>query len=418
MVAVGPRLPQEGLQPQMNADERGRALDQSRDPVSSASIRGFKTDSSLLRHLGGLETMRTLLATLTMCLLAVPVQAQYSGGTGVSDDPYQIATAADLIALGETPEDYDKHFLLTADIDLAPNLPGGKVFDKAVIAPDTDPSEYSGFNGAPFTGVFDGNDHRVLHLTITGGDFLGLFGQLGQRNLHPGCVQNLGVVDVDVAGSSYVGGLAGQNQGTVAACYSSGSVSGSGVSVGGLVGCNYFGSIASSYSTGTVLGNRYVGGLTGWNDGNVTACSSAGTVRGDQDVGGLVGISRQSLVSQCYSSASVSGEDSVGGLVGALMQSVIRQCYSCGLVSGVRAGGILGRWGGGYVQRSFWDVETSGQTESAGGTGLTTGEMQDSSTFLDAGWDFVGETANGPNDVWKIAEGLDYPRLWWETTEE
>ena len=55
--------------------------------------------------------------------------------------PYQIATAADLIALGETPEDYDKHFILTADIDLDPNLPGRKVFDKAVIAADTDPND-------------------------------------------------------------------------------------------------------------------------------------------------------------------------------------------------------------------------------------------------------------------------------------
>src|SRR4030042_2425791 len=64
---------------------------------------------------------------------------KYSGGTGGPNDPYQIATAADLIALGETPEDYDKHFVLTADIDLDPNLPGRKVFDCAVIAPDTDP---------------------------------------------------------------------------------------------------------------------------------------------------------------------------------------------------------------------------------------------------------------------------------------
>ena len=68
--------------------------------------------------------------------------AKYSGGSGTAQDPYQIATAADLIALGETPADYDKHFILTADIDLDPNLPGRKVFDKAVIAPDTDAAEW------------------------------------------------------------------------------------------------------------------------------------------------------------------------------------------------------------------------------------------------------------------------------------
>jgi hypothetical protein len=35
--------------------------------------------------------------------------------------------------------------------------------------------------------------------------------------------------------------------------------------------------------------------------------------------------------------------------------------------------------------------------------------------FLDARWDFMGETANGSEDIWKIAEDLGYPRLWWES---
>ena len=75
-------------------------------------------------------------------------QRKYAGGTGEPNDPYQIATAADLIALGNEPNDYDKHFILTADIDLDPNLPGRKVFDKAVIAPDIDPNDkYLGFRG-------------------------------------------------------------------------------------------------------------------------------------------------------------------------------------------------------------------------------------------------------------------------------
>ena len=63
---------------------------------------------------------------------------------------------------------------------------------------------------------------------------------------------------------------------------------------------------------------------------------------------------------------------------------------------------------------SFWDIETSGQTTSDGGTGKTTAEMQTSSTFLEAGWDFVDETENGTEDIWYISEGEDYPRLMWE----
>jgi hypothetical protein len=63
---------------------------------------------------------------------------------------------------------------------------------------------------------------------------------------------------------------------------------------------------------------------------------------------------------------------------------------------------------------SFWDIQSSGQVESGGGTGLATTEMQTASTFLEAGWDFVGETENGTEDIWWILEGPDYPRLWWE----
>jgi hypothetical protein len=68
--------------------------------------------------------MRILSALLVTCLFAASAHAKYGGGSGTAQDPYQIATAADLILLGDSPEDYDKHFVLTADIDLDPNLPG------------------------------------------------------------------------------------------------------------------------------------------------------------------------------------------------------------------------------------------------------------------------------------------------------
>jgi len=120
------------------------------------------------------NSLRTFLA-VSICLLgaASVVQAQYSGGSGTADDPYRIATAADLIALGETPDDYDKHFILTADIDL-----GGMLFDRAVIAPDTN-DVVAEFQGTAFTGVFDGNGHRIMNVAISGLSFLGLFGSVG-----------------------------------------------------------------------------------------------------------------------------------------------------------------------------------------------------------------------------------------------
>jgi len=59
-----------------------------------------------MRHL------RTIPILLCIALWTTSLQA-YSGGAGTPDDPYQIATAEDLIALGDTPDDYDKHFILT-----------------------------------------------------------------------------------------------------------------------------------------------------------------------------------------------------------------------------------------------------------------------------------------------------------------
>jgi hypothetical protein len=68
----------------------------------------------------------------------------------------------------------------------------------------------------------------------------------------------------------------------------------------------------------------------------------------------------------------------------------------------------------GFVTESFWDTQTSGQATSTAGTGKTTAQMQKASTFLEAGWDFVGESQNGTENIWAICEGLDYPKLTWQ----
>ena len=405
-----------------------------------------------------------ILLAITICLISFPAYAQYSGGTGEPNDPYQIATAEDLMLLGETPEDYDKHFILTADIDLDPNLPGRKVFDRAVIASDIDPVPnkygYQLYDGAAFTGMFDGNGHTISKLTISGNSYLALFGQLD----FPAEVNNLGLVDVNIAGSGwFIGGVAGANGtfntpgGSVTNCYSIGTVSGD-LDVGGLVGENV-GQILDCYSKCTVDGNAYVGGLVGKHNvytlyrpqsGNVTHSYSTSTVSGNQSVGGLVGYN-ESYVDQCFSISNVSGGSIVGGLVGWNFAGTISNSYSTGSVIGdsfvggltgengglvfmgaaygvinnsysisvvvgtESVGGLLGEHIDGEVTNSFWDIQTSGQTTSYGhATGKTTAEMQTASTFLEAGWDFVDETANGSEDIWKIAEGVGYPRLWWE----
>jgi hypothetical protein len=303
---------------------------------------------------------------------------KYAGGSGEPSDPYLIYTAEHLNEMSVEPNDWDKHFKLMADIDLS-----GYVYDRAVIAPDVGGDGFT-FPATPFTGLFDGNGRAVLNLTIAGRSYLGLFGRLG-----PGAeVKGLGVVNVDITGSYYaVGGLVGDNRGSITACYSTGTVTGY-THVGGLVGLNY-GDITASYSTCAASGNQKIGGLAGVNAGRIKTSYSTGAISGQRRVGGLVGLTTNQI-SACYSTGAVSGSTHVGGLVGERNES------------------------SGVVAVCFWDTETSGQTTSAGGTGLTTAEMQTATTFLDAGWDFVDETTNGTEDIWWILEGQDYPRLWWE----
>ena len=186
--------------------------------------------------------------------------------------------------------------------------------------------------------------------------------------------------------------------------------------VGGLVGDNTVGTITDCYSSASVTGTYYVGGLVGDNQvGTITNCYSSASVTGTYYAGGLVGDNRVGTITDCCSSASAKGSNSVGGLVGTNEWGTITNCYSIGQVKGLtNVGGLVG-YITGFISASFWDTQTSGQAISAGGTGLTTAEMQLESTFTNAGWDFVGERANSTEDIWSICEGVDYPKLVWQS---
>ena len=307
---------------------------------------------------------RTSLTVSLFLLATVPVShAQYSGGSGTADDPYRIATAADLIALGETPDDYDKHFILTADIDLDPNLPGRKVFDRAVIAPDTNDVQ-SGFQGTSFTGGFDGDGHVISNLTIAGVCYLGLFGGLG----YGATLQSLGLEAVKVTGDRYVGGLVGSNRGTIAICHVEANIRGQ-LFVGGLVGANAdTGSIVEGYSACAISGDYWVGGLVGANLGSIIESYSTGSVSGESRVGGLAGDNGiYGSITESYSTAMVTGDGAVGGLVGLnWYQGSINESYSTGTVSGEGpVGGLVGN-NEGSIATSYSSGAVSGE-RSVGG---------------------------------------------------
>ena len=359
----------------------------------------------------------------------------FSGGTGEPNDPYLISTADELNSIGHKPKLVSAHFKLINDIDLA-----GVKF--SMIAS----------RWYPFSGVFDGDSHTISNFTCTSADatYIGLFryvadgrirdlGLIGPNvrvdkggfhsglvaYLDSGSITNCYVVASSVSGNDYTGGLVGSSSGLIANCYATGSVAGYGDYVGGLVGGNNF-MVKDCYANCSVDGAKdNVGGLVGENSGTIEASYSHTSVKGRNAVGGLAGRCSPGEIANCYAQGDVIGEWYVGGLVGSNASrkgrhiGAIRNCYSTTKIfGGAQNGGFLGVDWRGEVRNCFWDIDVSNQTTSHGGTGKTTAEMQTASTFLDASWDFVNETANGTDDIWWILEGQDYPRLWWELIRE
>ncbi len=395
----------------------------------------------------------------------------YSGGTGEPNKPYCIATAEDLQTTSKYIGDWNKYFILVQDINLnnvknntptpigLPTVPFTGVFDGndhtikglTYYIPNEeyvslfryvgqDNADANSLNGVIYN----------LHLNdvnIVGTDFVsslvglnkGLIqscsvsGYIRTEETAGGLVaENLGIIsgcsgNIDVLrykkgskGRGDTGGLVGLNKGYVYNCAVSGNVDGTYGShdTGGLVGSSYGGEIINSYSSADVNSYRFAGGLIGSASGTeIICCYTIGNVNslesGDVDTGGLVGSMYGILVSS-YSRGSVSGSGYVGSLVGQ-NGGTITSCYATGEVSGSGVlGGLVADDFLGTIYLSYWDSDSTRQNISAGGTGLTTDEMQTESTFADAGWDFVDETANGTEDIWWILEGQDYPRLWWE----
>ena len=216
---------------------------------------------------------------------------------------------------------------------------------------------------------FEGNGQTVSNLYIHRQDaqFVGLFARVGSS----GVIRNLGVVNAEMQGGSYVGILAGENSGEITASHATGSVRGTSYYVGGLVGWNESGVIAASYASGSASGAANVGGLAGYNSrGAITASYATGSASASSgSVGGLVGSNvNGGAIIESYATGDVSGGgDSVGGLVGE-NSGAITVSYATGDVSGtgLYVGGLVGT-NGGAVVAAYATGGVSGSRQQAGG---------------------------------------------------
>lgn len=193
-----------------------------------------------------------------------------------------------------------------------------------------------------YTGTFDGNGHTISNLTITKenlsfGDDCGMFGRVGTN----ATIKDLTLESVRLnvgADGIPIGALAGSNQGTISNCKVSGNISVTNNEmqyVGGIVGWMESGVIQYCHSSASIQGgnSEYVGGVLGGEYITATVikgCSFSGSVTGNRFVGGIVGYCRSfDKKTACYSTGSLSSTGGfAGGIVGALQfTSEANACY-------------------------------------------------------------------------------------------
>ena len=274
------------------------------------------------------------------------ITSPYTNGTGTEADPYWVTNPIQLRAMKAFE---NTSFVLKNDIDLS-------------SIPNWEPIFFENNN-------LEGNYHNITGLTVDSdvikSECAGLF-----SIVYYSTVKHLGIIDANVKNPELSGILAANVDNS---------------------------HIEEVFTTGTVEGTLYVGGLIG------------------------VYIKAGDTVLNCYSTATVKGENYVGGLIGGMDKSSIITSYSAGQVivedtaSSTGFGGFLGtdkpldfKNPSTFVS-NYFDNEVSGQSSSIGATGKTTSQMKTKATFL-AGtgqeiWDFT--------NVWAISSTYNngYPYL-------
>lgn len=307
-----------------------------------------------------------------------------------------------LLALGQQPE---LRFSLISDLDLS-----------------NDPN----FFIPTFSSNLKGNNHQIsnLNLDLPGIQSVGLFGYLLNAS-----IDGIRLHNANITAKYDVGLLAGQCNGNVdiSNCSSSGPVTGI-RNVGGLAGSSDNGCTFNNCSSNAVVncGGLYcniAGGLIGvatYTD--ISECSADGVITSEASAAGLVGGSAASSIINCYSKSSVYGENYSSGFVLNLNNTEVNKCYSSGAASGngENYGFIRDVGYNSSVTNSFWDMEASGQTNSAAGFGKTTEEMKSFATYcdlttydLEESWDFIDNPFDDMEneDIWMIDPNINdgYP---------
>ena len=220
--------------------------------------------------------------------------------------------------------------VLTANITVNENLldslqydTEGNVSNGSDFITWTPIADWMGNRTTQYSGTFDGNNKTVSGLYFNGDSTcIGLFGS----SESDGNIKNVGVVDSYFKGNDHVGGVCGNNAGTITNCYNAGNLTAieSSATIGGICGYNNGGTVANCYNTGTVTATgtvASVGGVCGCSTELILNCYNIGTVTAASSGADISGICGYNFgpIKNCYYLADT--EDENGGKTAAQFAS-------------------------------------------------------------------------------------------------
>ena len=212
--------------------------------------------------------------------------------------------------------------ILTANITVNENLldslqydTEGNVSNGSDFITWTPIADWMGNRTTQYSGTFDGNNKTVSGLYFNGDSTcIGLFGS----SESDGNIKNVGVVDSYFKGNDHVGGVCGNNAGTITNCYNAGNLTAieSSATIGGICGYNNGGTVTNCYNTGTVTATGLVasvGGVCGCSTAPISNCYNIGTVTATSSGADISGICGYNFgpIKNCYYLADT--EDENGG---------------------------------------------------------------------------------------------------------
>lgn len=385
-----------------------------------------------------------LLALAALVWIAVPVSARAEGETV---DTWDGTAIADGFAAGEGTQDNPFQIETAAELAyFAKNVNAGNWYDGEYIVLkndlDLNNQEWTPIGNArkPFKGNFDGNNHTVTGMKISGAwDCVGLFGGCTRHNVDS-AIKNITVKNSDIHGEKFVGAIVGRAEEiNIENCRSIGNTINGETDVGGIcgkIGGHSGGKVSQCYNSSKVTGGGRVGGIAGMgsiaenclNTGEITIIGKAYRSAG----GGIFGIfddtTASASITACVNLGKVSGGESFGGIVGKTETSStghISNCYynmdaiTGGFDAGtaLTAGQLCGALPDG-LDSTIWkegSVDTSTAKATQGRFGTATGTYINLTKVAD-----IKETKTAPVPVYNYVttNGNDWDTYTLITTAE